>query len=218
MFREEYQQCTDIMFHLIMKIAVTATILSMCFLGGCAKPYSESNLPYEDEAERDEYSIYSLSIEHVYMRNLLSNHKSEIGSIVIISQTNELIKYWRDEFIDDIENEGIPENVIEDWRKENESTGFLKRKFNLSYEYDLVTRTELDEIEDVNFFGEFYRRYPDSNGLISVSKIGFDKAKNTALIHVIHSYGTLGATYNFILLKRTDGAWSVVRRISTSGL
>lgn len=199
----------------MMKIAVTAAILSMCFLGGCAKPYSEPALPYEDETEREEYSIYSLSIEHIYMRNLLSTNKSEVRSIVIISQTNSLNEYWRDEFIDDLENEGIPEEVIEDWRKENESNKFLQRKFDLSYEYLLVTRTELDGYEAVSFFGEFYRRYPDSNGLISVSKIGFDKAKNTALIHVIHSYGTLGVSYNFISLKRTDGAWRIMRRIST---
>ena len=200
-----------------MKIAVTAVILSMCFIGGCTKPYTEPNLPYEDEIEREEYSIYSLSIELIYMRNLLSNHKSEMGLIVIISETNELVEYWRDKFVKDIKNEGIPKIMIENWRKENESTELLLRKFNLSFEYHLVTRTELDGINDVSFFREFYRRYPDSNGLISVSKIGFDKANNTALIHVIHSYGTLGATYNFVVLKKTDGAWGVVRRISTSG-
>ncbi len=201
-----------------MIIAFTAVILSMCLLGGCAKPYSEPNLLPEDETEQEEYSIYSLSMEHIYLRNLLSHNKSEIKSIVIISQTNPLNEYLRNEFIDDLENKGIPEEVIEDWRKENKSTRLLQRKFDLSYEYHLVTRTELDGYEADSFFSEFFRRYPDSNGLISVSKIGFDKAKNTALIHVIHSYGTLGASFNFIALERTDGAWGIVRRISTSGL
>ncbi len=200
-----------------MKINVITAILSMCFLSACAKPYSQPDLQHEDENEREEYSIYSLSIEHIYLRNLLSTNKSEVRSIVIISQTNPLNEYWRDEFIDNLENEGIPEEVIEDWRKENESNKLLQRKFDLSYEYHLVTRTELDRYEADSFFSEFYRRYPDSNGLISVSRIGFDKAKNKALIHVIHSYGTLGASYNFVALKRTDGAWGIVRRISTTG-
>ena len=218
MFHEEYQQCTDILLYLIMKIAMTAALLSMCLLGGCSKPYSEPDLPYEDEIEQKEYSIYSLSIENIYMRNLLSNHKSEIGSIVIISQTNELNEYWRDKLIDDIENENILEEAIEDWKKENESTRLLQRKFDLSYKYHLVTRTELDGYEGDSFFREFYKRYPNSNGLISVSKIGFDKARNTALIHVIHSYGALGARYDFITLERTDSTWGIVRRISTGGL
>lgn len=201
-----------------MRINVITAILSMCFLSACAKPYSQPDLQHEDENEREEYSIYSLSIEHVYLRNLLAHNKSEIKSIVIISQTNELNEYWRDEFIDDLDNKGIPEEVIEDWRKQNEYPILLQRKFDLIYEYHLVTRTELDAYEADSFFSKFYKQYPGSNGLISISKIGFDKEKNTALIHVIHSYGSLGASYNFIVLEKTDGTWRIVRRISTGGL
>ena len=200
-----------------MKNALIAATVSMCFLSGCARSYSQLDLPHEDESEREEYSIYSLSIEHIYLRNLLSQNKSEVKSIIIISQTNELNEYWRGALIDDLENEGIPAEVIEDWRKENKSTKLLQRKFDLSYEYSLVTKTELDGYEVASFFSEFYKRYPDSNGLISVSKIGFNKAKNKALIHVIHSYGALGANYNFIALEKSDGTWRFVRRISTGG-
>lgn len=201
-----------------MRIKVIAVILSMCFLSACAKPYSQPGLPYEDESEREEYSIYSLSIEHVYLSNLLARNKSEIKLIVIISQTNELNEYWRDEFIDDLDKKGIQEEVIEDWRKENEYTKHLQRKFDLLYEYHLVTRTELDGYEAERFFSRFYEQYPHSNGLIAVSMIGFDKAKNTALVHVIHSYGSLGASYDFIALEKTDGVWRIVRKISTGGL
>lgn len=201
----------------ILKIIVTTLILSVCFLGGCTKPYAETNLPYENEIERDEYYIYSLSIEHIYLRNLLSHNKREVKTIVIISETSELNEYWRDKLIGDIEREGMQEELLEDWRKENWSTSLLQRKFDLSYEYKLVSKAELEEYESVNFFGEFYRRYPDSNGLISVSRIGFDKSKNTALIHLVHSYGILGARYDFIVLKRAEGVWNIVREISTNG-
>ena len=200
-----------------LKIVMTALILSVCFLGACTRPYAETNLPYENEIEREEYYIYSLSIEHIYLRNLLSHNKREVKSIVIISETSELNEYWRDKLIGDIESEDMQEEVLEDWRKENGSISLLQRKFDLSYEYNLVSKTELEGYENVNFFGEFYRRYPDSNGLISVSRIGFDKPMNTALIHVVHSYGILGASCNFIVLKRTDGVWNIVRRMSTDG-
>ncbi|MCK4748698.1 MAG: hypothetical protein KAT15_16710 [Bacteroidales bacterium] len=201
----------------ILKIILTTLILSVCFLGGCTRPYAETNLPYESEIEREEYYIYSLSIEHIYLRNLLSHNKREVKSIVIISETSELNEYWRDKLVGDIESVGMQEELLEDWRKENGSTSLLQRKFDLSYEYNLVSKAELERYEGVNFFSEFYRRYPDSNGLISVSRIGFDKSKNTALIHVVHSYGILGARFNFIVLKRTEGVWNIERRISTDG-
>ena len=200
-----------------MKIAVTALILGAFFLGGCARQYADTDLSYENEIEREEYKIYSLSIEHIYLRNLLSHNKGVLKTIVIVSETGELNEYWKDELVDGLEGKGISREVIEDWRKENRTTKPLQGKFDLSYEFHLVSKTELEGYEKVNFFGEFYEKYPDSNGLISVSKIGFDAARNKALIHVVHSYGILGASYNFITLERTGGVWSVVRRISTGG-
>ena len=198
-----------------MKTAAIFTIITFALICGCAKPYSEHDLRYEDEREKEEYAIYSHSIEYVYLRNLLSHNKREVKSIVVISQTDELNEYWRDKFVDHLENESIQEEVIEAWRMENESTSLLQRKFDFEYKYHMVTRAELDEYQSESFFSEFYKRYPDSNGLISVSRIGYDKTRNTALIHVIHSYGTLGANYYFIVLQKSTGGWDIVRRIST---
>jgi len=198
-----------------MKTAAIFVIITFSLICGCAKPYSKHGLPYEDETEKEDYAVYSKSIEYVYKRNLLSDNKREVKLIVVISQTDELDEYWRGKLVSDLENEGIQEEVVEAWRKKNESISLLQRKFDFKYEYHMVTRTELDEYESDNFFGEFYKRYPDSNGLISVSRIGYDKTKNTALIHVIHSYGTLGARYYFIVLQKNTGGWDIVRRIST---
>lgn len=198
-----------------MKTAAIFTIIAFGLICGCAKPYSENELPYEDETEKEDYAVYSQSIKYVYQRNLLSHNKREIKSIVVISQTDELDEYWRDKLVSDLENEGIQEEVVEAWRKENESTSLLQRKFDFKYEYHMVTRTELGEYESDHFFNEFYKRYPDSNGLISVSRIGYDKTRNTALIHVIHSFGTFGARYYFIVLQKSTGGWDIVRRIST---
>lgn len=198
-----------------MKKAAILLIITFSLVCGCTQHYSQQDLPSEDEAEKEEYAVYSKSIEYVYLRNLLSHNKREIKSIVVISQTDDLNEYWRDRFIDDLENEGIPEEVINAWRKENESTGLLERKFNFHYEYFMITRAELDGFGSDNFFGEFYERYPGSNGLISISRIGFDKSGNTALIHVIHSFGSLGARYYFILLQKGIGGWDIAQRIST---
>jgi hypothetical protein len=200
-----------------MKKTLAVTILGLCFLGGCTESYSGKELPYENEFEREEYRIYSLGIEHVYLDNLLSSNRPELTSIVVISETNDLNEYWLDKLTGDIDAKGIPVEAIESWRAENRSTKVLRRKFDLSYEYRLVSRSELDKLDQVNFFGEFYERYPGSNGLMSFSKIGFDRAGTTALIHVIHSYGTFGASYNFIMLEKVGGVWNVVRKIPTSG-
>ncbi len=184
---------------------------------GCSGRYAAKDLAYIDEDEREDYAIYSAGIRYVYPRNLLANNRNELKSIVIISRTNELNDYWRKEFIGSLKDKGIPKEVIEDWWKNNETAITLERKFDFAYDYVLVTRAELDKYKPETFFTEFYKKYPDSNGLISVSRIGFDKAKNRALIHVIHNYGSLGANYNFLFMEKTQDGWTVAQRISTGG-
>ncbi len=198
-----------------MKIVAITVILGMCFLGGCAQQYTEPEIVFENETEQDEYAVYSLSIEYVYLRNLLSHNKNPIESIIIIAETNDLGEYWIKKFIEDLDDKNVPRGALEDWRIVNRSTRPLLRKFKFSYEYQLVARDELDKYDADTFFTKFYEKYPDSNGLISVSSIGFDKAMNTALIHVIHSYGSLGANYYFIFLEKKNGTWGIVKRIST---
>ena len=199
-----------------MKNAPIIVMLGICLLYGCAQQYVEPDISYESETEQDEYVIYSLSIEHVYLRNLLSHNKNPLESIVVIAETNDLGEYWIKNFAADLDDREISEEVIEDWMIESRTTEPLLRKFDFSYQYYLVSRDELDKFDADNFFGEFYEKYPDSNGLISVSRIGYDKAKTTALIHVIHSYGTLGASYYFIVLEKKSGTWGISKRIVTS--
>ena len=199
-----------------MKNALIIAVLGICLLCSCAQQYAEPEISYENEAEQDKYVIYSLSIEYVYLRNLLSHNKNPIESIVVIAETNDLGEYWIENFVEDLDNRDVPEEVIEDWKAEARSTEPLLRKFDFSYKYFLPTREELDTFDADNFFGEFYIKYPDSNGLISVSRIGYDKARTTALIHVIHSYGTLGANYYFIVLEKKEGSWGISKRISTT--
>ena len=191
-------------------------MLGICLLCGCGQQYVEPEISYENEAEQDEYVIYSLSIEYVYLLNLLSHNKNPIESIVVIGETNDLGEYWIENFVEDLDDRDVPEEVIEDWKLEARSIDPLIRKLDFSYKYFLPTREELDTFDADNFFGEFYEKYPDSNGLISVSRIGYDKARTTALIHVIHSYGTLGANYYFILLEKKAGSWGISKRISTT--
>jgi hypothetical protein len=199
-----------------MKRSILLIVISAWALSGCTGSYSDKTPVYSDDAEKDDYAVYSTGIEYVYLRNLLAFNKKEMKSIIIISQTNDLGEFWRNEFISKLADRDIEADIVEAWRKENLSTVLLERKFDLGYRYELVTRAELDEYEPETFFNEFYRRYPDSNGLISVSRIGYDGTRNTALVHVIHNFGTIGTNYYFLLLERSGSGWVVTQRVSTS--
>ena len=194
-----------------------AACIAICVAAGCSGRYADTAPEYIDDEEKEDYAVYSAGIEYVYTRNLLADNKKELKTIVIIAQTNELDEFWRSRFAGRLAGKDVPEELIEDWRTNNGSSMTLERKFGLSYDYILVTRTQLDTYKPETFFSEFYRKYPDSNGLISVSRTGFDRSRSSSLLHVIHNYGSLGADYYFLLMEKTDKGWTVAKRISTGG-
>ena len=121
-----------------MKTALITALLGILLAGGCAKQYVEPEISFENEAEQDEYIIYSISIEHVYLRNLLSHNKNPIESFVVIAETNDLGEYWIKNFAADLDDREIPQEVIEDWMMENRTTEPLLWKFDFSYQYYLL--------------------------------------------------------------------------------
>ena len=76
------------------KLTAIAVLLALILFAGCGQKYSKPEPTYDNESEKDDYAVYSLSIEYVYLRNLLSHNKEPIETIVIIAETNELGEYW----------------------------------------------------------------------------------------------------------------------------
>jgi hypothetical protein len=61
-------------------------------------------------------------------------------------------------------------------------------------------------------WGEFYKRYPDSGGFISVSRPGFNKEMDQALIFIEHRCGDLCGTGHYILLEKSGDTWKVIQQ------
>ena len=57
---------------------------------------------------------------------------------------------------------------------------------------------------------KFYEAYPGSHGYISFSNIGFNKAKDKALVYFVHWCMALCGTGHYILLSKNNGRWAVL--------
>jgi len=66
---------------------------------------------------------------------------------------------------------------------------------------------------DTQTFGwrNFYRRFPDSGGYMTASPVGFNGAKNRAMVYLGHSCGALCGGGGFHFLERLNGDWHEVR-------
>ena len=56
---------------LTLKSVAAFIFAPVCLACGCAGGYQDRDISYSDDEQRDEYKVYSRSIENVYLDNLL---------------------------------------------------------------------------------------------------------------------------------------------------
>ena len=101
--------------------------------------------------------------------------------------------------------------ILAAYREINKKAKMLQRKFAPAFRYALVSKASIHNyfaIAGVDGWREFYRKYPDSGGYITMSAVGFNADKTIAIVYMGHSCGGLcgGGTYHF--LRKAEGKWS----------
>ena len=157
----------------------------------------------------EEYAVYSALIERMYIRK-------EVELIVISRQTSA---YSSDpgklvETLDRVRKAmpGLKPETVADFQSKNNQSSLLEKLFDLKAKVALISSDEVEQ-----FFGRgggwweaFYKRYPKSQGLLTLSQVGFNAEKNQALVYVGNQRGGLDGGGSYILLTREeDDDWVI---------
>jgi len=62
---------------------------------------------------------------------------------------------------------------------------------------------------------KFYSQYPASNGYVRLSRVGFNKAKDQAIVNTAWMRGPLYGEGHYVLLTKQNGTWKVLKRTAT---
>jgi hypothetical protein len=81
-------------------------------------------------------------------------------------------------------------------------------KFKLPH--TLITDAEIDQIFSNGGWEEFYRRYPNSRGIVYLSRVGFNNNETQALLYFAHQYTEAAGEGFLVLLKNTQGKWKQI--------
>jgi hypothetical protein len=89
----------------------------------------------------------------------------------------------------------------------------LTRSFNLKTNYVLVDYGEIERLINLTnpakAFDDFYLKYPESGGFITLSRVGFNRNHDQALVSTGWLCGALCGMGAYVLLTKKSGAWSV---------
>ena len=89
------------------------------------------------------------------------------------------------------------------------------RSFTLPIPYQIVTSSEMHSIFGTSgaIWGRYYEKYPNSTGLLKLSRVGFNSDGNQAALYVsTYCGGLCGAGY-FVIMEKVDSNWKVVQEV-----
>jgi hypothetical protein len=140
----------------------------------------------------EEYAIYLACIERFY---------SETQLTIICDQTNPI---WRNQA--NRKEFALAKEIIDDYDRKNDRSYLLSRFF-FSTRCRLLTYREYEEVLQKGWHA-FHSRFPNSQGILSFSRVGFNYTKDAAVLYEENRNHELQGG-SFVFLKKENGEWIV---------
>lgn len=181
-------------------------------------PISSSSIELRAISGNDEYEVLSALINDLYVND-------KVKSIVITTPTccdtfkmddpndEALKKMYREQL------SPLSAETLEDFVAQNKQPAALENQFKLKIKYKVVPYVDIEKhfsgIDLERQWEVFYKKYRASAGFVRLSRVGFNKAKDQALVMTGWMAGSLRGEGHYVLLTKQDGSWKVSKKVAT---
>jgi hypothetical protein len=176
-------------------------------LTSCNHAQLPSKINTEQSTTNEEYAVFSAAIESIYVHD-------QTSLIAIENYTfpkSSLSEDWSKESQFVIQHlPMLSQEMLNDFQIKNSESRKLESSFVLSAKYFLVDEEESKGIyQSGNGWIDFYKRHPKTDGIIRLSRVGFNHGFNQALLYIRNqSSFNIGQGY-YILLVKKHNAWVI---------
>jgi hypothetical protein len=185
-------------------LLVAALLLAAC--GGTVAPPTPAPTP---DIAAEEAAVYAAAIQ-VYLGGVPD-------PLVLADQTAMDIGQDITATLDYVTQQltGTTPATLANFRARNDRPQPLPPDMGLPFRYVLLTATEQQSYFQPNAGGwdAFYQRYPNAQGIMSLSRVGFNAAMDQALVYVGNQSNYLAGAGVYYLLAKEDGTWQVVGEV-----
>ncbi len=174
----------------------------------------------KDFLDREEYSVYSAVIIKNYI-----GEKEKVRLVIVTTPTccevagnmkEQVISHFR--YSPNSASAPAPE-TIDSYTRRNKTSVPLRKSFRLNVKYQIVPYKRIESLFDMieleNDWKTFYRKYPQSNGYLRLSRVGFNRAGDEALVSTAWMCGSLCGEGRYILLRKKHGLWKIEADVMT---
>jgi hypothetical protein len=191
-------------------LVLLAAALLLAGCGGTPSPPPPSPLPTADIAS-EEVAVYAAAIRAYLGRNpdplvLADQTALDLGGDITTTLA-ELAQQLP----------GLAPETLASLGARNSRSEPVRPDMALPFRYVLISPEEERAIfqSDGGGWDEFYRRYPNAQGIMRLSRVGFSGDVTQAVVYVGNQSHYLAGAGYYYLLARENGAWRVVTSVMT---
>jgi len=177
-----------------------ALVILISFLAGCEE--DKTNLVYElnppDDLGEEVYGVYSRVIDHQF-----SNQKY----LVLQQQTDTTVHEDDCQDLYARNTSDLDSQTIDNYIENN------KHSYNLDTDFDTDTQVKLITLEELNSYEgweSFHENYPETHGLLCVTRPGFNKDSTQSLFEYTWETGEDPSEHYMVYLEKREGKWDVM--------
>lgn len=152
--------------------------------------------------EDEEYAVWSATIDSMVVWEKDDFVVLQRGTDGYSLQDSAIAAYLRGQL-------KVPDDALQDHGLRNAQGATIERKFDITVDYTLLDRQEIEDLLMLDGYEELYRRYPKCNGVTTLSRVGFNSTRNMALVYLSMTPGYLAGSGWAVLLRKTSGKWEV---------
>ncbi len=160
--------------------------------------------------EKEEYAVYDELISDW-------NKAADIRQIVIKKFTNGEDSNNKIYDGDYFAVRGVENETVKDFTEKNKRKSYQLQKnlFEKSSKIILISDLEVSRIfekECTKGWDKFYEKFPKSQGITTVSRVGFNKNKTKALVYSGTQSLCLDGSGFFVILEKKNHEWIILKR------
>lgn len=162
----------------------------------------------------DEIEVYSAIVQNTLSRD--SYWLIQAADQARIERTKDRGVDWANGIIQEEKLAGDEKTAAEDWVAKIYQPHLFTNQLSLPIKWRLVTERDFNSFpkrDPSGWWKVFHEKFPDVAGIISPSRVGLSKDRQTAFVHWTMSFGSEGGKSSYLVLKKQAGRWRVERTL-----
>jgi hypothetical protein len=166
----------------------------------------------KSEVSDEEYAVYDAAIAKIFAQRTVTQMRIVSPTVDITeifmdlrpfgaSNEEEDLKFWQSRFQD------IKRVTMEDYLANSKRKAVLKRSFKHGFDY-VIWEVAALKSEATPDTGKPRR---DDDCLVELSRVGFDREHEQALLYLTYSYGGHRGAGFFVFLAKANNQWTVAK-------